>query len=122
MRGGRRRAVIRTGTRAQARRHARRRYLIDELRSGGYRTRSVRRTTPRRVQDGRLSKGDRAWPTRFLAVGEVVRVYTLELALEEPVELRVTRGLLAVLDAEGVGGVARLLAKYLGKLDHVCRL
>jgi hypothetical protein len=46
----------------------------------------------------------------------------LELALEEPIELLITRRLLAVLDAEGIGGVARLLGKDLGKFDHIRRV
>jgi hypothetical protein len=79
----------------------------------------------------------------LIAVGELGRVCALELALEEPIQLRITRRLLTVLDAEGIWlrrglrvkdkilsaernirtyGVARLLAKDLSKLDHILRI
>jgi len=99
----------------------------------------VSRATPRRVQDGCLSKWDRARVARLESAGEVDRICALELALEEPIELLITRRLLAILDADGIGlgygkdksfsgeehttyGVARLLSKDLGKLDHIRRV
>ena len=77
--------------------------MIDELRSGGDRARWVSRATPRRVQGSCLSKWYRARAADLLAVGEVVRICALELALEEPIELRIARRLLTVLDTEGIG-------------------
>lgn len=61
------------------------------------------RATPRGVQDGRLSKWNRARGARLVTTSEVDRICALELALEEPIELLVTRRLLAVRHAEGIG-------------------
>ena len=77
--------------------------MIDELRSVGDRALGVSRATPRRAQDGCLSKWYRARAACLIAVGELGGVCTLELALEKPVQLRITRRLLAVLDAKGIG-------------------
>ena len=61
------------------------------------------RATPRRIRGGGLPKWDRARGARLEAADEVVRIYAVELALEEPIELLITRRLLAVRDAEGIG-------------------
>ena len=90
--------------------------MIDELRSVGDRALGVSRATPGRAQDGCLSKWYRAWAACLITVGELGGVCALELALEEPVQLRITRCLLAVLDAEGIrlGRGSRVKIKSFG--------
>jgi hypothetical protein len=59
--------------------------------------------TSRRVQDGRLAKRDRARVACLGATRKPDGIRGLELALKEPIELRVPWRLLAVLDAHRVG-------------------
>ena len=47
----------------------------------------MRRAATRWVQAGLLAKRDRARLAGLAAIREFVRIYALELALEEPIEL-----------------------------------
>lgn len=76
------------------------------------------RAASRWVDGARQAEGNSALRTR-LEVPNELRLDTLELALEEPVQLLVLRCLLAIRDGERVGGVAWLLDEDLRELDHV---
>ena len=61
------------------------------------------RATSRRVQGGRLAERHRACAAHWDVTDKRVGIRTLELALEEPVELGIPRRILAVRDAKRIG-------------------
>jgi hypothetical protein len=81
---------------------ARRLDEIGKLLSVGDRARGIRRAATRRAQGRVLAQRDRARGAERAAIREFIRIHALELALEEPIKLCVSRLLLAVRHAERV--------------------
>lgn len=92
---------------------------INELRPIRNSSSLVGRAAAWRVHWALLSERNRTGAANGHVAYKQLRIDALKLALEQPVELCVLRGLLAVRNGEGVGGVTRLLDEHLRERDHV---